>query len=231
MKKYVIAIGLVATIAIALLAQAGFGIKNGWFGNDRNKNDGKMDMGKMAKLRKMMNRGMKARNMYRNLLNMDREEGNLSYQNGIFYVNNMPLYVGDNYWLNHTIRSDYDGDGSYEIIWQELNGLIGKNVVVNGKYDNGTLIVSHINGMFLRMPFVADFVTINGQLEFNNGSYFINGYKIIVPNRMARSDYDNDSMLEKMWQELNGLMGSNVTIDGYIFNENIRAIHINGIAC
>jgi len=221
MKKYVIAIGLVATIAIAVVAQAGFGIKNEWFGKDGKNEMKKMEMQRMAKMR----------GIYRNLLNMDREEGVLSYQNGTFYVNDMPLYVGDNHWLNHTIRSDYDGNGKYEIIWKELNGLIGSNVVVNGKYNNGTLIVSHINGMFLRMPFVADFVKINGQLEFNNRSYFVNGYKIIVPNRMARSDYDGDGMLERMWQELNDLAGSNVTIDGYIFNGNIRAMHINGIAC
>ena len=242
MKRYVLAAGLVAIVAVAAIGSAGIGIKNSgntigqgfkhMFGNHEkataNGNGEKMHkmhrMARMAKMQKM------AKGMARNLLRMDREEGTLLYQNGTFYVDNTPLYVGDSWWLNHTIKSDYDGDGSYETIWNELNGLVGSHVVVNGIYKNGTLIVSHINGMFLRMPFVAEFITINGTLEMINGSFYIDGYRIIIPNRMAKSDYNGDGLLEKMHAELQGLVGSNVKIDGYVHNDNIRPIHINGIA-
>ena len=225
MKRYVLGIGLAAIIAIAVLAQAGFGIKNGFFGNDSHE--------KMKNMQRLLRhaKNMRARAMYRNLLEMDREEGIMSYENGAFYVNDIPLYVGDAWWLNHTIRSDYDGDGEYELIWNELNGLIGSNVVINGRYDDGAIIVSHINGMFFRMPVIATFVSLNGEIKKVNQSYFIDEYKIILPNRMARSDYDGDGKLERMHMELDGLVGSNVTIDGYIFNDKIRPLHINGIAC
>jgi len=234
MKRYILAVGLAAIIAVAVLAQAGIGIKSIGYGDDGNGNHEKWKRmvyrhEKMEHMKMMRARNM-ARIVHRNLLSMDREEGALYYSNGIFYVDDTPLYVGDTWWLNHTIRSDYDGDGNYETVWNELNGLIGSHVVVNGIYKNGTLVASHINGMFLRIPIMATFITINGTLEKINGSYFVDGYHIIIPNRIARSDYDGDGVLERMRVEMDGLVGQEVKIDGYILNENIKPLHINGIA-
>ncbi len=234
MKKWIMAAGLATIVGVAILAQTGMGIKNVFEnGESHHMEEGKAKMADMARMHRMAEMKMKAgrmARMYRNLLNMDREEGTLSYQNGTFYVNTVPVYFGDAWWLNHTIRSDYDGDGEYETVWNELLGLVGSNVTINGRYDDGMIIVSHINGMFLRMPVVTQFVQLNGTLEEINGSYYINGLRIVLPNRMARSDYDGDGLLERMHEELAGLVGSAVTIDGYVFNDIIKPLHINGIA-
>ncbi|MCD6474459.1 MAG: hypothetical protein J7K47_06125 [Thermoplasmata archaeon] len=236
MKRYVLAVGLVAIIAIAAMAGAGIGIKNVFENNgDDNAHHAGNMVKKMARMHEMTEKKIRTRmhemaRMHRNLLSMDREEGTFSYENGMFYVNGIAIYFGDAWWLNHTIKSDYDGDGEYETVWNELLGLVGSNVAVNGRLVNETLIASHINGMFLRMPVKAEFVELNGVIEQVNGSFYIDGYKIILPGRMARSDYDGDGMLERMHVELQGLAGSVATIDGYAFNGKIKPLHINGIA-
>jgi len=223
MKRYMLAAGLAAVIALALLAQAGDmgGIWKKWSGEDT------------PGMERMHHTWMKHRDtgkmMRKNLLNMEREEGVLSYKDGKFYVGSTQVYFGDRWWLNHTIRSDYDGDGEYEIIWNELNGLLGKEIVVNGIYDNGTIIASHINGIFLRMPFKAEFVQINGVIEEHNGSFYIDTYKIVTRKKLARSDYDGDELIEGMIKEISGLCGKEVSVDGYLFGDKILLLHINGI--
>ena len=88
MKKYVLAVSLAAIVVVAAMAGAGIGIKNsGKMGDEFKHMFG-------HKKHRMMNKQMALR-MHRNLLNMDREEGVLQYSNGTFYVNDMPLYVGD----------------------------------------------------------------------------------------------------------------------------------------
>ncbi|MCD6512584.1 MAG: hypothetical protein J7K61_03175 [Thermoplasmata archaeon] len=241
MKKYVMAAGLVAVVAVAAIASSGAGIA-GWTtshdgneGNARHGWKGKLNemMERNRIMRKMMERNnmMKAgRHIMRNLLNLDRIEGNLSYIDGTYYVDDTPVYFGDEWFLEHVIRSDYDGDGDYETIADEINGLMGNDVVINGMYGNGTLIASHINGMWLRVPVMAEFVELNGVIEKINGTYYIDGYRIVLPNKQARSDYDGDGLLERMRMEIDGLVGENVNIDGYTHNGNLRPLHINGIA-
>ena len=227
MKRYVAAGLLVAIIAVAAMAGAGIGIKNVFDGENVHGGANKWQ----ARMHEMAEAKMKARRgIYRDLLNLDREEGMLSYEEGMFYVDGIEIYFGDAWWLNHTIRSDYDGDGEYETVWNELLGLVGSNVTVNGRLVNETLVASHINGMFLRIPFKTEFMVLNGVIEQVNGTFYIDGYKIILPRRMARSDYDGDGLLERMHVELQGLAGSVATIDGYAFNGKIRPLHINGIA-
>ncbi len=227
MKRYVAAGLLVAIIAVAAMAGAGIGIKNVFDGENVHGGANKWQ----ARMHEMAEAKMKARRgIYRDLLNLDREEGMLSYEEGKFYVDGIEIYFGDAWWLNHTIRSDYDGDGEYETVWNELLGLVGSNVTVNGRLVNETLVASHINGMFLRIPFKTEFMVLNGVIEQVNGTFYIDGYKIILPRRMARSDYDGDGLLERMHVELQGLAGSVATIDGYAFNGKIRPLHINGIA-
>ncbi|MCD6222789.1 MAG: hypothetical protein J7K12_03800 [Thermoplasmata archaeon] len=227
MKRYVAAGLLVAIIAVAAMAGAGIGIKNVFDGENVHGGANKWQ----ARMHEMAEAKMKARRgIYRDLLNLDRGEGMLSYEEGMFYVDGIEIYFGDAWWLNHTIRSDYDGDGEYETVWNELLGLVGSNVTVNGRLVNETLVASHINGMFLRIPFKTEFMVLNGVIEQVNGTFYIDGYKIILPRRMARSDYDGDGLLERMHVELQGLAGSVATIDGYAFNGKIRPLHINGIA-
>ncbi len=227
MKRYVAAGLLVAIIAVAAMAGAGIGIKNVFDGENAHGGANKWQ----ARMHEMAEAKMKARRgIYRDLLNLDREEGMLSYEEGMFCVDGIEIYFGDAWWLNHTIRSDYDGDGEYETVWNELLGLVGSNVTVNGRLVNETLVASHINGMFLRIPFKTEFMVLNGVIEQVNGTFYIDGYKIILPRRMARSDYDGDGLLERMHVELQGLAGSVATIDGYAFNGKIRPLHINGIA-
>ena len=165
----------------------------------------------------------------RNMLNVTRLEGVLENINGTYYVDGIPLYLGDEMFLNTLTRSDYDRDGVYEQVGEEIAGLEGSNVVVNGVLRNGTLYVSHINGIWLRMPRDVDVVTIEGTLENINGSFYVDGYELKIKRGYSRSDIDGDGALERMYEEFAGLEGSDVTVDGVMHNRWIMVMHINGI--
>lgn len=167
--------------------------------------------------------------LHKNLLNMTRMEGILEYINGSYYINSIELYLGNEWFLNSISKSDYDMDGNYEYVWQELQGLVNKSIVVNGLIKNNILYVSHINGIWYRMPRRAEIAEINGLLECIDGKYFVNGIHLIIKKGYSKSDIDRDGSLEKMWEELNGLVGQQIKVDGFMKNGEIIVFHINGI--
>lgn len=243
-KKYVV-IALVATIAIAVLAQAeisamkksanvangnGFyreKMTNCWRNRDRwmeqemnNFSDETMNCWRNRE---------RIRERELNYLNTTREEGTLEYIDGKYYVNGIEIYFGNEFFLATTSRSDYDMDGSYETVKEEISGLVGSNVIINGLLENGILYASHINGIWLRPPCYNEFTELQGVLEKINGSYYINGIKLIIKQGFSKSDIDRDGSLERMYEELNGLVGKEVKIDGLLKDDSIVVMHINGI--
>ncbi|MGB6679788.1 MAG: hypothetical protein WBF08_00510 [Candidatus Bathyarchaeia archaeon] len=86
--------------------------------------------------------------------NMTELTGVLSYSSGRFTIDGVTLHLGPHWYLT-TAQSiyDYDGDGNLETIFEELQGLIGTTVTVEGhlQYDNW-LSVFYINGYLYREP-------------------------------------------------------------------------------
>ena len=229
------AIGLAALIGMVALVEAGVN------GMDSGKDGNEPFHGKWSRMKQAIHNrwhsphGKNGRwnnaweHAARNMLNVTRLEGVLENINGTYYVEGTPLYLGNEMFLNTLARSDYDGDEKYEQVYQEIEGLEGSNVVVNGVLRNGTLYVSHINGIWLRMPRSVEISEVEGILENINGSYFVDDYKIIIKRGFSRSDIDGDGSLERMYDELAGLEGSNITVDGVIHDGYITVMHINGI--
>ena len=218
-KKYIvgIAIACVAILAFAMLTEA--------YG------DGKDIKGKIGKFFKhRWQQRAKMQNIWRNMLNFTKIEGTLEYINGSYYINGIELYVGNENFLNRMARSDYDRDGIYEYVWQELEGLIGKEVVINGVLRNDILYVSHINGIWYRVPReMPEIVEISGILEYINGSYYINDTELIIKRGFSKSDIDRDGSLERMNEEMNGLLGEEIRVDGFFKDGRLVVIHVNGI--
>ncbi len=173
-----------------------------------------------------------AERMAENYLNLTRLEGVLTYDNETmtYSVDGTVLYLGDEQFLASLARSDYDRDGSYEPVQDELQGLVGIEVVANGLLDNDTLYVSHVNGIWLRAPRETNIVALEGVLENVNGSFFVDGTRLLVNGRrMSRSDIDGDGMLERLREELNGLVGTNVAVDDTTVEHGLLVAHVNGI--
>jgi len=243
MKRWYVAVALAAIIGMVVLVEAGVngmdiggnGMDTGSNSHDNGINGGiakwRHMMGRMAEYRHREKGGMHQewQHMARHILNITRLEGVLENINGSYYVDDIPLYFGDEMFLNTLARSDYDGDGNYEQVWQELQGLEGTHVVINGVMNNATLYVSHINGIWLRIPGEMNFMQINGTLENINGTFYVGGYELRIKRGYSRSDIDGDGLLERMYQEFAGLEGTNVTVDGIANDGCIMVMHINGI--
>ena len=229
MKRIYAALAIVAIVGLAVLVEAGAnGIDN--MGDEfaekwqKFKHTWRFARGERQRHNHMMEHA------WRNMLNVTRMEGVLEYNNGSYYIDATPLYLGNEYFMNSIAKSDYDGDGNYEYIWQEMEGLIGSNVVVNGMLRNGTLYVSHINGIWLRLPREPPELTeMGGILEYDNGSYYLGNKMLIIKHGFSKSDIDRDGSLERMDAELQGLIGEEVTIDGFMIEKGFVVMHINGI--
>ncbi|HEC87894.1 MAG TPA: hypothetical protein ENI52_01100 [Thermoplasmata archaeon] len=216
MKRIYIALALAGIIAFAVLADAGMG------GMDVKDVRGKM--GKLLRLKRHVRE-----HMWNNALNQTREEGILEYVNGSYYINGIELYLGNEWFMNSIARSDYDGDGEYEYVWQELEGLVNTEVVINGVLKGDMLYVSHINGIWYRIPKQAEIEEIQGILEYVNGSYYINGTELMIKRGFSKSDIDRDGSLERMTEELNGLLGDEIKVDGIMHDGKMIVFHINNI--
>jgi hypothetical protein len=76
---------------------------------------------------------------------------------------------------------------------------------------------------------LPELVEMNGVLEYINGSYYINDTQLIIKHGLSKSDIDGDGSLEAMYEELNGLLGKEITVDGFMNEKGFVVMHINGI--
>ena len=75
----------------------------------------------------------------------------------------------------------------------------------------------------------GEIAEINGVLELIDGKYYVNSTQLIIKKGFSKSDIDRDGSLERMWEELNGLVGQEIKVDGFMKGDKIVVLHINGI--
>jgi hypothetical protein len=169
-------------------------------------------------------------NMAGTYLNTTRIEGVLAYENGTYSVDGTTLYLGNELFMQTLARSDFDRDGSYESVQDELADLAGTGVVVNGVLRDDVLYVSHVNGIFLRLPRDAEMMELSGVLEKTNETFYVGGTELaLCLQRISRSDIDGDGNLERLGEEMDGLVGEYITVDGTMHEGYLVCVHVNGI--
>lgn len=86
--------------------------------------------------------------------NLTEITGVLVYDGKDFFINDTELHFGPFWFINISESSeDYDGDGEIEVIFDELLGLVGSQVTVEGhNQSSGWMSVFTINGMTYRDP-------------------------------------------------------------------------------
>ncbi|MEA2054904.1 MAG: hypothetical protein U9O96_07375 [Candidatus Thermoplasmatota archaeon] len=172
--------------------------------------------------------------------NMTEVSGTFSCEDGPYYVDGQVVSFGPEWFIeNVTARSDYDRDGTYETIKEELKGLNGTKVTVIGIMKNDGIIAFYINGIWYRNPvrMPHEISEITGILEHDGNSYAIKNQTIFFGptdklfSKVARSDYDRDGQMESMYYELEGLMetGEEITLDGFYREDVFIPAHINGM--
>ena len=170
--------------------------------------------------------------------NMTEISGTLLHDGNSYYVDGQEVSFGPEWFLeNITARSDYDRDGNYETMKEELDGLNENEVTVMGIMKNDTIYAFYIDGIWYRNPvrMPQEISEITGILEYENGSYTINEQEIffgpagMLFNKVARSDYDRDGQIESVYYELQGLLGKEVNLDGVYKGDVFIPAHIDGI--
>jgi hypothetical protein len=84
--------------------------------------------------------------------NMTEITGVLTYDDSTFMIEETILNVGCYYYLNTTSPYDFDGDGTIETRLNELLGMVGTTITVEGylRCQQTKLIVFYINGIEYR---------------------------------------------------------------------------------
>ena len=80
--------------------------------------------------------------------------GILDYDGENFFIGEVELHFGPNWYITSAISAeDYDGDGEYELVIDELLGLVSTEVIVEGHYQSDNwMSVFTINGLVYREP-------------------------------------------------------------------------------
>ncbi|HDS59714.1 MAG TPA: hypothetical protein ENN54_05430, partial [Thermoplasmatales archaeon] len=173
----------------------------------------------------------------RTMGNLTEVAGTLTWDGEYYRVDDTPVWFGPTRYLeNSTARSDYDRDGTYESMAQELAGLEGSPVTIKGIQSNDMLIVRYVNGIWYRAPvrLPGEIVELVGILTCDDG-YTVGNQSIAFGpqarlfNTLARSDYDQDGQFESMYDELEGLTGTTVTLDGFYRDGVFVPLHINSM--
>ncbi|MCD6299032.1 MAG: hypothetical protein J7L93_00300 [Thermoplasmata archaeon] len=92
---------------------------------------------------------------YRNPVRMPQEiseiTGTLEFANNSYTVNGQEIFFGNMGMLfNRVARSDYDRDGQIESMYYELQGLLDKEVTLDGFYRGDIFVPAHIDGIWYR---------------------------------------------------------------------------------
>ena len=87
-------------------------------------------------------------------VNLTTVTGILSYDGTNFYIDDVELHFGPDWFIESAESNiDYDGDGDLELVYDELQGLIGSEVTVEGHLQSsGWMSVFTINGEIYREP-------------------------------------------------------------------------------
>ena len=86
--------------------------------------------------------------------NLSELTGLMTYDGTNFYIDPTELHFGPNWYINSaTSAVDYDNDGTLELVIEELQGLAGTTVTVEGHYQaQDWMSVFTINGEIYREP-------------------------------------------------------------------------------
>jgi hypothetical protein len=81
-------------------------------------------------------------------------EGVLTFDGTYFYINGVELHFGPTWYITNAVSAyDYDGDGTKELIYDELQGLVGDTISVEGHMQSDDwMSVFSINGVIYREP-------------------------------------------------------------------------------
>ena len=87
-------------------------------------------------------------------VNLTSINGVLTYDGTNFYIDDVELHFGPTWFIESAESSvDYDGDGELELVYDELQGLVGTEVTVEGHLQSsGWMSVFTINGEIYREP-------------------------------------------------------------------------------
>ncbi|MBN1281196.1 MAG: hypothetical protein JXA00_06065 [Candidatus Thermoplasmatota archaeon] len=86
--------------------------------------------------------------------NLTELTGIFVYDQVNFFIDDVELHFGPQWYITSAVAAeDYDGDGDNELIIDELVGLVGAEVTVEGHLQSeGWMSVFTINGMVYREP-------------------------------------------------------------------------------
>jgi len=87
-------------------------------------------------------------------VNLTNITGVLTFDGSNFYINDVELHFGPSWYIKSAESNfDYDGDGTIELIYDELQGLVGTEITVEGHLQSsGWMSVFTINGEVYREP-------------------------------------------------------------------------------
>lgn len=80
--------------------------------------------------------------------------GILTYEGSNFFIGPVELHFGPNWYITAAIAAeDYNDDGEIELVYDELMGLVGSEVTVEGHMQSEDwMSVFTINGLVYREP-------------------------------------------------------------------------------
>jgi len=79
---------------------------------------------------------------------LEQITGTLTYDGTNFYIGDIELHFGPVWYINNAESAvDYDSDGEYEVIFEELEVLVGSTVTLDGHFQSDNwMSVFVING-------------------------------------------------------------------------------------
>jgi hypothetical protein len=105
-------------------------------------------------MQRLMNRARDMLGICQGDCELEELSGVFSYEEPYFYIGEVEVHFGPSWFIeNAESNIDFDGDGEKELIYDELMGLIGTTIVVEGHYQSdGWMSVFTINGETYREP-------------------------------------------------------------------------------
>lgn len=122
-------------------------------GNNNNNNQQPLPRGN-GLMQRFMNKIRDILGICQGGCNISTLSGVLTYDGTNFFIGTVKLHFGPKWYITSTMSAvDYDQDGQYELIIDELRGLINTEVTVEGYYKSDSwMCVFTINGENYREP-------------------------------------------------------------------------------